>query len=219
MRVRLFAAAVLMGVGGCATCQTCRAIEPSAQTDAAPPPPRVPRFVAPEEDEPEQELPPLPVPRPGTGRVTKTTETTTRREVEGQSIVVEQHAAGVIVIGSSGMAVPTVAGRPAAFTAPPVEPGATYPIIPGPVPDSLIVAAARRVAKATYVLVTGECPPPRAPKLYAAVPTTAYQMVPVTMAPAPAQAPAVVYQAAPALAPAPAVVASPQAPRKHWFSR
>lgn len=206
MRLRYMLAFGLIGVAGCATCQPCRAwVVPSSQDDRAPLPPLPPRFATPPEEE--QELPPLPVPSPGTGRVRKTTTTETTREVEGASIVVEQHAAGTVVIGSSGMALPAVAQAPQPQMA---------PVIPLPVPDSLILAAARRVGKAGYVLVTGQCPPPRAQQAYVPV-----QMVQAQQAPAPVQ---YVMVPQPAAAQQQFVMPAgptptPQAARKHWFGR
>lgn len=220
MRIRWLLALGLTCIGGCATCQPCQAwVLPSAQAspqdDRAPAPPPVPRYTAPPAEE---DLPPLPVPTPPreTGKIVKTTRT----ETSGAANYIEVNAPGTVVIGSPGATVPgaVAAAAPAQAQA--------YPIVPVPVPDSLIMAAARRVGGGLYYTLTGNCPPPRAPKLQAVVPvtTTSYQMVPVqTMAMAPAQAmvpmaaPAPVQvQAAPYVAP---VAPSPQAPHKRWFGR
>lgn len=249
MRLRHMIALGLIATGGCAAnCQTCRAVVPTAQSEAqptpqaqteppdddrAPLPPLPPRAPAPapqRDVEPEPELPPLPVPTPprtqGSGRVRKTTT----REVEGAAVVVEQHAPGVIVIGSTGIPVapvPTAMVAPVQAPAPAAAPiVAQAPIIPIPIPDSLIVAAGRRLAGAAYYAVTGNCPPPRSPRFMAVAPvptqtvTTQLQYVAVptqvqAVAPAPVQ-----YVAMPAPAPALApVAATPQAPRKGWFGR
>jgi hypothetical protein len=229
MKIRWLAALGLVTIGGCATCQTCRAISPTAQASPqvdrhdAPVPPRMP---TPPDDEDLPPLPPLPVPSPGpraepeptpAPQPRKTGRVTTTREVEGAAVVIEQHAPGTIIVNSPG-ATPSA---PAAMAA--AAPQA-YPLIPGPVPDSLIFAAARRIGGGIYYAATGKCPPPRQPALQAMVPVTTYQAVPVQMA-APAPAP-VQYVAVPvaAQAPAPAAVqpaamASPQAPRKGWFHR
>ncbi len=221
---------------GCASnCQTCRAyVVPSGQADdAAPAPPRAPRF-----EPEEEELPPLPVPSPGDdepepvkptpkvkgGRVRHVSE----REVEGSAVVIDGNQ-GVITIGSSG--VPFGQVQAPAVTQAPMIQAAAYPLIPGPVPDAVVFRLGQRVAGATYYLLTGKCPAPKAATAFVPVQTVAYMPIQVQQAQAVQYvqaAPALQYvqapqqaqvQQAPAMAPAPQ--ASPQqlAPRKNWFGR
>lgn len=207
-QIRWLAALGLVAVAGCATCQPCKAIEPSPQSpratpqrdDAAPPPPRAPRFDPPP---PEDELPPLPVPtqppaeRKKSGKIVRTTRT----ETEGEATYIEVNAPNASInVNSPG------ASAPAASAAP-----QQYPLIPVPVPDSMIAAAARRVGGGLYYAFTGNCPPAKAPRYEMAVPVQAVQYQPVMMQAVPVQAPA------PAAAPVP--MAAPQAPRKGWWHR
>jgi hypothetical protein len=226
IKIRWLAALGLASVAGCATCRECGAVEPrptaqaSAQADdAATPPPKAPRFTAPPAEE---DLPPLPVPTPPapetrkkSGRIVRTTRT----EVEGEATIIEQHAPGTIIVGSPGANAPAAAPVVAA-----VQPQ-SYPVLPVPVPDSLILAAARRVGGGLYYAVTGQCPPPRAQRYEAVVPVTEvrYQRVPLSVQAAPVPAAAPVVFAAPSPPPAAApqpqafVAPSPQAPHKKWF--
>lgn len=218
MRLKWLIAAGLVTVGGCATCQECRSIEPTPQ-HAAPPPPRAPEPV------PEEELPPLPVPTPTTPQPRKETGRivrTTRTETEGASVYVEVNAPGSVVVGSPGAS----AGAPlvaTSATVPTTAQAQAYPLIPVPVPDSMILAAARRVGRAAYVLATGDCPPPRAQRFEALMPVqeTRYARVPVAMAPMSMQMVPTTYAAPmPVAAPQPQAMATPQAPHKWgWFGR
>lgn len=248
--IPLLVASLVAILFGCTTCQTCRA------DDKAPPPPAAPgkvsdSFATPADDEPadEAEMPPLPAPVAPKAKKPRVRLTKTR-EVDGQAIVIEQNAPGTIVFGDATnpanpvpqqLPAPSSFPAPAALAAPAVMAAApAYPLIPGPVPDSLIYAAAKRIGGGLYYAVTGKCPAPKAAAVQATtfatapaaavVPVTSYVPVqhmvtsyqPVTsyaavpMA-APVQPVSYVPQA-PAQAPqppaAPTPQASPQAPRK-----
>lgn len=252
--IPLAVAALAVLVFGCTTCQPCRA------DDKAPPPPAAPgkvsdSFATPADDEPEAdagETPPIPAPvapKPVKPASRKSRVRTTR-EVEGAAVVIEQSAPGTIILGDATNPVPqqlpapSSYPAPAALAAPAVMAAApAYPLIPGPVPDSLIYAAAKRIGGGLYYAVTGKCPPPKLaavqPTTFATAPASAVipvtHMVPVqhvvtsyqpvtSYAAVPMAAPvqpasyvpqqAPQPQAAPQPPAAPTPQASPQAPRK-----
>jgi len=251
--IPLAVAALAVLVFGCTTCQTCRA------DDKAPPPPAAPgkvsdSFATPADDEPadEAETPPIPAPVAPKAKKPRVRLTKTR-EVDGQAIVIEQNAPGTIVFGDATnpanpvpqqLPAPSSFPAPAALAAPAVMAAApAYPLIPGPVPDSLIYAAAKRIGGGLYYAVTGKCPPPKLaavqPTTFATAPASAVipvtHMVPVqhvvtsyqpvtSYAAVPMAAPvqpasyvpqqAPQPQAAPQPPAAPTPQASPQAPRK-----
>lgn len=122
---------------------------------------------------------------------------------------------------------------------------ASYPILPGPLPDAQAVGLARRLLGGLYYLKTGLCPTRPAAAIpasmaYMAVPQTTMAMVPVptvqtvqtvqavpmmVQQPAPVmqaapvmmQAPAPVYVQQPAVMATPQFATSPDLTRKCWF--
>jgi len=174
----------------------------SAQTPSpqfpAPPPPQ-PGFATPPTPEraPAPAAPRAPAPPVDTGEIEQTTR------ARGAAIV---NNGGVVIYQSPGVSAPNV--TPAAMAAP----RAALP----PIPPSLMLAAARRLAGATYYAVTGRCPTPSAP-----APNSGGFATPPAEAPRPAapqQPQEVVVRVVHEQAYAPAPAASPQtapAPR-HW---
>jgi hypothetical protein len=263
--------------GGCAACPTCRGdATPSPQTpqqgvpgwqpvprgEPQPAPP-VPRrdFQNPPADEgdtppsppppgpappppavvPAPAPPPVPVTQNGRAKVTLT------RETEGASVIIDQHAAGTIIVNSPGVATPAPAQGYAQALQPPAQ---AFPVVPlvtavasSPEVVSLLGAAVRRTGGALYYLGTGKCPNKTtvaAPAQYVQAapamvmqPTQYVQAVPIPMvqpvamapmylAPAPVQyvqPAAVPVQAAPQYLPAAPsfAVAAPAAPKKCRF--
>jgi hypothetical protein len=253
--------------GGCAACPTCRGdATPSPQTpqqgvpgwqpvprgEPQPAPP-VPRrdFQNPPADEgdtppsppppgpappppavvPAPAPPPVPVTQNGRAKVTLT------RETEGASVIIDQHAAGTIIVNSPGVATPApaqgyaqalqyVQASPAPAQAFPV--GLVTAVATNPQVISLVGATARRVGGALSYLATGQCPnkgvaaPAQyvqaAPQMVALQAVQSYQTVPVqmvqqvpvqtvAMAPIPAATP--LYMT-PMAAPTPQYLAAPQ---------
>jgi hypothetical protein len=195
--------------------------DPTAPIEPPPAPPAPPAPTGPAPTNP-----PAPAPAPGKARMSSTAET------ENGNIITSN--SGTIYLNSPGASPGAAPASSLVMTTPQI---ATYPILPGPLPDSQAIGLGKRLAGGLFYLATGHCPTKPAAVVpastaYLAVPQTTVAMVPVSV-PTVQAMPMVMQQPAPVVMQAPApmlapvhVQASPQAfyaapaadpAKKCWF--
>lgn len=171
--------ALLALAGGCASCGTCRGgeVAASTQTDAAPPPPAVPGnpFTTPGE-QPKAQAPAMATPVAPSSPVAASLP---GLSASPGAVVITNNSAPVYYGTQQPPAqIPAHASAASAAIPSPLPPipgyflnsspavAQAFPLVPGPVPDSVVFAlagrAVGRLKLATRVFFTGQCPPAKA---------------------------------------------------------